>query len=127
MKTKNSKQDILAQWEYKHKLTWKDALAFIALLVFFIGPMLLAYYFVCLKFGVANQVPLRDQINNMTEWWFVVNAVCLIAGFAVLGKYLWLIAMSRILGKDNVGPFVAYGIPRRISRLDRAIINRLYR
>ncbi len=127
MKAENSEPDTLAQWELGRRFGWKDALAVLSLYVFGTGPWLFGYYLVSLKFGVANEVPIQDQIHGTTAWMFGIEAIVCATLFAIVGKYLWLIAMSRVLGKENVGPFVAYGIPRRISRLDRAIINRLYR
>lgn len=127
MKSEISEPDTLAQWELSRRFTWKDALAFISFYVFVMGPWLFAFWMVCLRFGVVNGMPLRDQIYGTVAWIFWIEAVVCTTLCAIVGKYLWLLAMPRFLGKDNVGPLVAYGIPRRISRLDRAIINRLYR
>lgn len=98
-----------------------------SLLVFLLVPMGLAFYMVCKLFGFTNNLPIREQTHGGTAWLFGVTAGFCSSAFAVAGKYLWLAAMSSSLSKADVGPLVAHGLPRRISRLDQTIINRLYK
>lgn len=46
---------------------------------------------------------------------------------ALVQKYLWLLLMSRLVGKSHVGPIISYGIPRRLTRYDRAFLLRHFR
>jgi len=126
MATINNVGDTPTRYERDRALTFRDALAMASLLVFLIVPMGLAFYIVCKWFGVANNMPLREQLHGSIAWLFGATAIFCSSAFAVAGKYLWLAAMSSVLSKADVGPLVAYGLPRRISRLDRTIISRLY-
>jgi len=127
MGTTNDSEDIPTHYERDRALTFGDALAMTSSLLFLLVAMGLAFYMVCKWFGVANNMPLREQLHGGTAWLFGATATFCSSAFAVAGKYLWLAAMSSVLSKADIGPLVAYGLPRRISRLDRTIINRLYK
>ncbi len=110
-----------------YALSAKDALAMISGYVFLMAPMAAAAYAVACCFGIADNIPVRDQLHGMSECEFLGIAAIAAICAALVGKYLWLIAMSRVLSQINVGPLVAYGRPRRISHFDRALIERFYR
>ena len=119
--------DIPAFWPLNYAFSAKDALGAVSCFAFLAIPVMASFYGVALGFGVANDAPVRDQLHGARGVWYVVATIlsCSFAGLA--GKYLWLIALCRVLGRVNVGPLIAYGTPRRIGRLDRILVRRLYR
>ena len=127
MATINGMDDIPVRYERDRPLTFRDALAMSSLLVFLLVPMGITFYTVCEWFGVANDFSLREQLHGSTAWLFGAISILCTCALAVAGRYLWLAAMAPILSKTEIGPLVAYGLPRRISRLDQTIIHRLYK
>lgn len=119
--------NIPAYWPPNYALSAKDALAWASMLAFLLVPMLLALYGVGVWFGTDTARSTRGQTLTARDWQFLAASVILAGGAGWAGKYLWLIAMCRILSRSNVGPLVAYGQPRRIARFDRALIVRLYK
>ncbi len=119
--------NIPARWPLNYAFSAKDALAWASMLAFMLAPMLLALREVSVWFGLVDRVPVGDQLYGMREWqWMAACATAsIVAGVA--GKYLWLVAMCRVLTRSNIGPLVAYGQPRRIARFDRALIVRFYK
>ncbi len=119
--------NIPAYWPLNYAFSAKDALAWASMLAFMLAPMLLDLREVSAWFGLVDRVPVGDQLYGMREWqWMAACAIVGIAG-GVAGKYLWLVAMCRVLTRSNVGPIIAYGQPRRIARFDRAIVVRFYK
>lgn len=119
--------NILAQWPSNYALSAKDALAYVSFMVFLLAPMGLALSGVMKWLGIASHGPARDPLHDAQFWRFVAAFVPTVLVSVLTGKYLWLVAMCRILNRANVGPWVAYGRPRRIWRYDRALIVRLYK
>lgn len=119
--------NIPAQLPPNYALSAKDALAYVSFMVFLVAPMGLALSGVMKWLGVASHGPARDPLHDAQFWRFIAAFVPTVLVSALAGKYLWLIAMCRILTRANVGHLVAYGLPRRIWRYDRALIVRLYK
>lgn len=94
--------------------------------LFFIGPLigtgLLLDHWV---FHFQPHVSLNVQPHSTLYMilWFGLGVP-----LAVAGQGLWLVVMSRFVGRADVIPFIAYGFrrPRRVSRLDQALLDRFY-
>ena len=125
MKAISEDDDIPMHWHRNQMLTGKDALAMVTFLAFLLAPMGLVMYAVGNRFGIVSGIPVRDQLHGRAEWCLLAAFVVVTVAAGIVGKYLWLIVMSRFLSRANIGPLVAYGQPRRISRVDKAIISRL--
>ncbi len=119
--------NIPAQLPSNYALSAKDALAFVSLMVFLEVSLGLSLSAVMKWLGIASHGATRDPLHDAQFWRFVAALVPTVFVSVLVGKYLWLVAMCRILTRVNVGPLVAYGRPRRIWRYDRALIVRLYK
>jgi len=119
--------DIPAQWQHDQALSIKDGLAMLSFLIALPASLGLACFLVGNGFGPASSVPIRPYLHSSRNWLFLGMVIISIIVATLAGKYLWLVAMCRILDKSNVGPLIAYGLPRRISGFDRGLVNRLYK
>ena len=110
---------------FPHHLGGKFLFIFGSMLFFLLTPGLLAteligrFYF---RFTPNEPVP-----HNAVGIAFMV---CFCVAFLVgglAGKYLGVIFLARFVSKADVAPFLAYGIPRRLSRSDRRLLHRFYK
>jgi hypothetical protein len=113
--------DIPATRELSDVLTWRDGLAMMSFLV---------WIMLCLLPGFLLLVQFDRPGTQQGFWhyfWLLFAMGTVTVTLTYLGKYVWLFAMSRIVDKAHVGPLVAFGVPRRISKFDRKFINRHFR
>lgn len=110
--------EIPVEWQIGHHLTWQDGLAMISSVGFGLLVILGGATWNSYLYGPGSLQPV---------WLQVLVGIVFLVPSAVVMKYLWLLVMSRVVDKANVGPLVSYGIPRRISKFDRAFINRHFR
>src|SRR5689334_4692055 len=106
------------------QLTFRDLLALGSMFSFTIGSAIAAMWLLLAEvFHVNLNAPLPGPPAGLP-----IIAVLLVAGMAagLVGKYAWLLSMSRWLGRAEITPLIVYGIPRRLSRLDRRILDRFY-
>ena len=112
--------DIPAVWGMDEPITWRRALSaasFIVWLILYMMPGVL----------LLTRVKSPVSVYDIAFWLYIsLASVSMIVG-ALVGKYGWLFLMSFIVGKAEVGPMVACGIPRRISRFDRRFIEKHFR
>lgn len=119
--------NILTYWPHNYAFSPKDGLAMVSWLVFLEVPLGLALAAVMKWLGIPIHSHPRDPLHDAQFWRFLAALVPTVTVSVFVGKYLWLVAMCRLLTRANVGPLVAYGLPRRIGRFDRALIVRLYK
>ena len=103
-----------------------DILAIVSMFCFAMVPALLALYTVgdLFHLGEYSRGGPRHHMSPFPALLPALTAMVL-AMFA--GHYVWLFSMRRFLTRASIGPLLAWGVPRRISRLDRALVLRLYR
>lgn len=108
-----------------HQLGIRQLFVFASFFVFLITPGMAASFILSkYVFHLSPSLPVRDDPNG-TPFMISLCACILIGGW--IGKYLWILSMSRCLQKADVSPMLAYGIPRRLSRFDTKLLHRFYR
>ncbi len=112
--------DIPAVWGMDEPITWRRALSAASFIVWLI---------LCMMPGILFLPPGKHAVSiyDVTSWLYLsLWSVSAVLG-GLIAKYGWLYLMSFIVGKAEVGPMVAYGIPRRISRFDHRFIHKHFR
>ena len=84
----------------------------------------LALTFCGLQWGLPHY---HESIFLKNHFLFVVLFLIAALVAATLTKYVWLFGLSRVVGMAEVSPYVAYGFPRRIHRLDHALLKKFYK
>ncbi len=91
--------------------------------VFLLGSAVLPAALFC---RIVLGVDLTGRIPEPASVRFLVGTGLPAIAGGILGRYLWLAAMARVLRRAHVTPLLASGYPRRIGRLDARLIRRLY-
>lgn len=97
-----------------------------ALLTLLFGNIALALVFSGISFFV-DRFGLQDNSTLVGLQGTIVYALVL-GGGILIGRYIWMIAMSPVLSKADIAPFLAYGSRvRRMNRFDVFLLDRLYK
>ena len=117
-------EELPLSWSAKKVLHARDLLAFATWYIFVVIPFLgTAYVLDTMVFHFPLHAPIRGDHRVVI---FFVLWCAIGVPLSLACQRLWLVVMSRVLRKDEVAPLISYGIPRRISRADAAILQRLY-
>lgn len=116
--------ELLLTWSQRSQLGWRDLLA--------LGSFLLLEAVLVLGAGwiVVGLVPHLNPDQPLTLPKDYPILACLLAalvGATLAGKYLWLWVMARWLSPAEIAPILGYGIPRRLSRFDQHLLERIAR
>ena len=109
-------------WPLNHRYGIRDLVAFVSGFGF-IGGLPAAIIWLLAGFSHSQSVVF---LLPYSKYLVPVELALLIALVGAASKYAWLITMSRWLRKAEVAPWIAWGVPRRLSRLDRRILERYY-
>jgi len=107
-----------------HRLRSRDAIAMISCYISIVGPMLASIGLIA---GLIYHVPAHPGPMDYEKSKHAMIVSGLVAlPLIIASKYAWLRIMSRFLSAQDVAYLVAYGIPRRLSRLDKRLLAQWY-
>lgn len=111
-------------WPPSRQLGWGDLLAAAS---FLLVQALLMSGAICLGAVLGFHLHPNERLAFPSGYLILASLSVAVVLAGLVGKYLWFGVMSRWLSRAEIAPFLAYGIPRRLSRLDRKLMERFCR
>ena len=103
----------------------RDFWVMTSFMVVLLGSLAIAFYILqTVIFHFQDKMPVREQPHFGL---FIISMSVIIVVTGIAAKYLWLIALSFLVGISDVSPWIAYGFPRRIHPYDKAFLEKFYR
>ncbi len=125
---RDDKPPVRVRYGIDRPLSWKDGVAMLSCYLItvasFVPGILLLPFLLPPRTGPVPDSEILPLLVRMAPA-FAVMIPC-----AIISKYIWLLLMSRIVSRDNVGPIIAFGRrgkPRRFIRLDSWILENWFK